>query len=363
MTITGALLSEDRIVAIVKDSKITEYDPALAPLHISRTRDINGWLSSRAIDSHRANSRLLKRALGLKAKNDIDTVLSVNAATITDRYWFKPSGSDLCYSDICFRKNDFDGLALYGDPDGFSKVPSRTPELTNTGSFEKCWRLIGDRWWMYKAGTPLEHFSELFISKIGKELSFDMAHYEMDSGYIRSPDFTDAGSVYYEPASSIMGDNNDYTDCFRVFNNISPELAAQYLQIIWLDTICFNMDRHTDNFGFLRDPQNGMTISMAPNYDNNIALICRGYPRDLSRKNDSLLRFFDSFLGECSDAVSMLKAMDLPVITEEMIEKQVAGTPFEPDLPSLKSLILNGQEIAFDLIEKDREFKIPDLSL
>ena len=117
------------------------------------------------------------------------------------------------------------------------------------------------------------HFSELFISRIGEELSFDMAYYEMDDSYIRSLDFTKAGSVYFEPISSIMGENDDYTDCFRTLTTISQELAIQYLRMIWLDTICFNMHRHTENFGFLRDPNNGNIISMAPNYDNNIALI------------------------------------------------------------------------------------------
>ena len=359
--LSGTLMSENRIVATVKSGTISDYDPVFIPLFFKNSPDVGSWLSSRAIDRTRTNSRLLKRVFRLNSATDTETALAVHGATITDRYWFKPSGSDLSYSDICFKKNDFDGLALFGDPDGFSKVPSRTPELTNTGSFEKCWRLIDNRWWMYKAGSPLEHFSELFTSRIGEELSFDMAYYEMDDSYIRSLDFTKAGSVYFEPISSIMGDNDDYTDCFRTLTTISQELAIQYLRMIWLDTICFNMDRHTENFGFLRNPDNGNIISMAPNYDNNIALISRGYPKDLSRNSDSLIRFFDSFLNECSDAVSMLKAMDIPVITAEMIEKHVAETPFEVDLPSLKSFILNGQEITFDLIEKTRDIEYSDL--
>lgn len=58
------------------------------------------WLKTRAIYSHRANSRLLKKALRMVEKDDISTVVYVNAAKITDNYWIRPIGSDLAYSDI-----------------------------------------------------------------------------------------------------------------------------------------------------------------------------------------------------------------------------------------------------------------------
>ena len=89
------------------------------------------------------------------------------------------------------QENYFDSLALRGDPNGFSHKPSRTPELTNTGSYEKCWRLINGEWWMYKSGSQNEYFSELFVCLLGEKLGLDMAHYEMDDGYIRTKNFTD----------------------------------------------------------------------------------------------------------------------------------------------------------------------------
>jgi len=75
------------------------------PLYLKRVHDANAWLESRAIDSHRANSRLLKKALQLKEKDDISTVLHVNGATITDTYWIKPLDSDLTTSKTGTRGN------------------------------------------------------------------------------------------------------------------------------------------------------------------------------------------------------------------------------------------------------------------
>lgn len=133
--ITGTLMLEDQVIAMVQDGIITDSREELLPLYLKRTGDVEGWLVSRAIDSHRRNSRLLKRALRLRTADDAAISLAVNGATITDRYWFQRQGESLSYDEIRFKENYFSELALRGDPDSFSNKPSRTPELTNTGSF------------------------------------------------------------------------------------------------------------------------------------------------------------------------------------------------------------------------------------
>lgn len=354
-SITGTLMSEDRIIATVKNGVITEYDEALIPLYLKRTRDMESWLASRAIDAHRVNSRLLKRALRLRTADDAQTALVVNAATVTDRYWFKPEGSTACYEDIRFKENYFDSLALRGDPNGFSHKPSRTPELTNTGSYEKCWRLIDGVWWMYKSGNQNEYFSELFICKLGEKLGLSMAHYEMDGEYIRSRNFIDGTNYNFEPISALMGDNEDYSDCFEAIYAISPTLVRQYLRIVWMDTVCYNMDRHTENFGFLRDVDSGEIVSMAPNYDNNIALISRGYPNSDSRQGDGLIRFFRELLQDNPKARELYREMELPVITEDVIERCLEEIPIEVNREFIEAFILNGQRVVEELIHGETE--------
>ena len=350
LNITGTIMVEDRAIASVKNGEITDCDEALVPLYLKRTGDVEGWLASRAIDARRTNSRLLKRALRLRTKDDAQTALAVNAATVTDRYWFRPEGSAAKYEDIRFKENFFDSLALWGDPNGFSHKPSRTPELTNTGSFEKCWRLISGEWWMYKSGNRNEYFSELFIGILGERLGLDIAHYEMDSEYIHTKDFTNGAAVNFEPISALMDDNDDYNDCFNVICDISPTLAEQYLKIVWFDTVCYNMDRHTANFGFLRDIKSGEILSMAPNFDNNIALISRGYPQDKTREKDGIVRFFREFLAKNARARQMLRKMELPEITEVLLEDCLNAVPIEADRDYIKTFILNGQAAAKELI-------------
>ncbi len=353
LNISGEIMSGDKAVAKVKNGEVTEYDAALVPLYLKRTKNVEGWLASRAIDTHRTNSRLLKRALRLHNADDAQTALAVNGATVTDRYWFRPDGSTARYEDIRFKENYFDTLALRGDPDGFSHKPSRTPELTNIGSYEKCWRLIDGGWWMYKSGNQNEYFSELFICALGEKLGLDMAHYELDGGYIRTKDFTRGASVNFEPISALTDDNDDYEECFDVISALSAELAEQYLKIIWLDTVCYNMDRHTENFGFLRDVKSGEILSMAPNFDNNIALISRGYPTDVTRKTDGIIRIFKEFLDAKPAARQMLLDIRLPNITEELLDDSLNAVPIEADAEFIKAFILNGQDIVNGIIYSD----------
>lgn len=343
MSINGEIMSRDRIVAVVRDDLIVELDEQLAPLFLRRTKDVRGWLEHRVIDPHRTNSRLLKRALRLTSLDDSDVVLTVHAATITDTYWFRPQGSDLRYDDVRFRENLFDKLALTGDPDSFNQPESRTPELTNIGSYEKCWRLIDGKWWIYKSASPEELFSEIFISRLGRMMGFDMAEYEAEKGYVRSPDFTSGAAVNFESMRSLMDGEDDYSLNYDCLYSLSPDLAADYLKLIYMDTLFFNMDRHTENYGVLRDVQTGRILRMAPNFDNNIALITRGYPSDVERKSDRLISFLSEFLKKNATAKRMYESLKIPTVTDKMIDAAMEGIPGEIDRAYVRRFVLNGQ--------------------
>jgi len=348
-------MSKDWIAATVKDGVIVEYDKKYLPLYLQKTKDFESWLKGRAIDSHRTNSRLLKKALRISSADDIDTALKVNAATITDTYWFKKDDSNLSYEDVRFKKNLFDKLALYGDPDSFNNDYSRTPELTNIGSFEKCWRLIDEKWWMYKGGNEKEYFSELFIYQFGKALGFNMAVYEMDGQYIRSADFTDGASMNFEAAAGIVLDEEDYSVNFRALKEQSFRCAEEYVKMTYLDALCFNMDRHTMNYGVLREPETGKVVSMAPLFDHNISLIARGYPKNVRREKDKLIDLFTEFLGKEDAAMQIFQSMKLPEINQKLIHTCCQAVPIGVDAEYIGRFILNGERQIREKVAPTRE--------
>jgi len=57
------IFSGDVLVAIWKDNVLTIINDKLLPLYLKRIHNADLWLETRAIDSHRANARLLKKTL------------------------------------------------------------------------------------------------------------------------------------------------------------------------------------------------------------------------------------------------------------------------------------------------------------
>ncbi len=335
------ILNKDTVVAKCVDDKLNIVNPSLVPIYLKLTGDVQKWLETRAIDSHRANSRLLKKALRLAERDDVASVKSVNAVTITDNYWIKSIDSDLCYDDVRFDNDYFASLALTGNYSSFNRASNskrtRTPELTNTGSFEKCWKLIDGEWWMYKKANHEEMFSELFIYRLGVELGFNMAEYKRGKGVIKTKDFTDNASVNFEPAFNFMNDNDDYIATLNVFKNMCPCCVGDYVKMLFLDTVCANPDRHTFNFGILRDANTGDILGLAPNFDNNMALISRGYPKNIKRKNDVMVRFFNELI-EYDKTLTQY----IPNLTEDIILKTIKSVDMRVKSKVITEFIMNG---------------------
>lgn len=338
------ILNGDTVAAEWINNELKVLNHNMLPLYLDLTGNVQKWLETRAIDSHRANSRLLKKALRLTERDDIGSVLSVNAVTITDNYWIKPIGSDLIYADVRFNNDYFANLALTGNYDSFNRAAnsknSRTPELTNTGSFEKCWKLISGEWWMYKKANHEEMFSELFIYQLGAELGFNMAEYKRGKGIIKTKDFTDNAAANFEPAFNFMNDNEDYIVTVNALRDLCTDCIGDYVKMLFLDTVCANPDRHTFNFGILRDTETGDVLGLAPNFDNNMALISRGYPKNIKRKNDVLVRLFNELL----EYDSSLKKY-VPVLTEEIILKTIKSIGMRVRSKEIAEFIMNGYNL------------------
>lgn len=315
------IFSGDTLVAVWNDHQLSVKDESLLPLFLKRVHDADLWLETRAIDHHRANSRLLKKALRITNKDDLSAVLFANGATITDNYWVRAVGTELSYADVQFDGDYFSKLALRGDYDSFNRAAgskgTKTPELTNIGSFEKCWKLRDGKWQMWKQANHNEQFSELFISRLGLALGMNMAVYTRGDGIVKTWDFTE-GKVNFEPANAFMGDNEDYADVLQALQTLCPAAIPDYIRMIFMDTIVANPDRHTGNFGLLRDKQTGQCTGLAPNFDNNMALISRGYPK-VPKSADVLIQLF----REIIDAHPEYKEY-LPKVTEEIVRKVIA---------------------------------------
>lgn len=347
MTRDYEIMSGETLVAVWRDSALQVVCADLLPLFLKRLSDADAWLATRAVDSHRANSRLLKKALRLTEKDDVSTVLHVNGVTITDNYWVRPIGSGLTYADVSFQYDYFSkrvsSLALGGSFAAFNYVAnhsqSKTYELTNVGSFEKCWKLKDGAWWLYKKATQREQFSELFAYKLGQAIGIPVAVYERTEDCVRSLDFTGGASVNFEPAISFMGENEEYEDVIEKLGEICPAAIPAYIQMIFLDTIIANPDRHTGNFGLLRDTKTGKYLGLAPCFDHNMAVISRGYASN-PKHTDLLITLFNAVMK----AYPEYKAY-LPTVSEETVRTVIKEIGMKVRTQPIVDLVMSRYEM------------------
>ncbi|MCH4222681.1 MAG: hypothetical protein LKF62_04755 [Solobacterium sp.] len=288
------------------------------------------------------------KALKIERTDDVKAAAYVNGACITDSYWIKPAGSNLKYSDIRFKENHFAMMALKGDTNIYGYdlrlIDTRTPELTNIGCAEKCWIVAPDnQWHLIKRGTPQMIFSEMFVYLLGRMFGYSMAEYMVkDSTAIESVDFTDNASENYETIQSLINDRtDDYALNYDVLMNLNPSAALDYVRMLYLDAIVRNPDRHEFNYGVLRDRSSGAVRGLAPNFDNNLALISTGPIASTKRTSDTMIRDF------CELINSRQIKFDLPMIpTVNQIDRLVRQINVEVNTDGIAEFIINGMTAA-----------------
>lgn len=339
------LMSADKVLGEFQGNAITIYNQELLPWKLKRGSSVESWLHSRSIDLHRPNSRILRKILRLTETEESELVKKVYAATITDNYWIRPKGSDMVYQDIKFSEDTFSDLALKGSyldyGAEFTQNQRHTPELTNIGSYEKCWKLEQGNWVMYKAGSELERYSELFAYQIGRYLKFDMAEYQESGEFVKTYDFT-RGMYNFEPMESLVGEEEDYLVNWRKLEEIdqTQQLGRQYLDMLYLDALVFNVDRHTFNYGVLRDQITGEAVRMAPNFDNNLSLISRGYPKDPEHTSKLLIQLFQDLLKQAN-----IKYEPPQIEKDKLVELAEAVLPHANiDREAVVKMVLSRQE-------------------
>ena len=92
-------------------------------------------------------------------------------------------------------------------------------------------------------------------------------------------------------SGQIDPDDFDENDIIRLF-------GLRGFQMILLDAVFGNGDRHAGNFGFLRDSNTGAYLGMAPIYDFDHALDARGVNDRLLRDCIAIAQSREDFLVE-----------------------------------------------------------------
>ena len=84
-------------------------------------------------------------------------------------------------------------------------------------------------------------------------------------------------------------------------------------------------------------------MGLAPNFDNNMALIARGYPKNIKRKNDLLIKLFNEMIEYDENLKKYI-----PALSEDLIKRVIKSVGMRVKSKEITEFIMNG----YNLIEK-----------
>ena len=248
--------------------------------------DFNAWWTDRFIPSARSG---LVDALSQLGFPNPQQVISRNLGlSLSDHYWVKPAGSNLSWDEVNFFENGFSpdvGDALLGKLSKTSDIDLRSPDWTCDGNLRKRWAILDGKRCLVKAGSGPFHqqpFNEVIASKMADRLGIPHIPYTLlwDDGisYSVCEDFVTPGTELI-PAWRVMQTQkkDNQTSVHQHYRNCCEKLGVPGSthaldQMMVLDYLIANEDRHFNNFGLLRNPDTLEWLGPAPIYDSGSSL-------------------------------------------------------------------------------------------
>ena len=315
------------------------YDKEAMPLAMF-SEDINQlsknfteWWRSRSIPATRVGLR--KRMERLPYLNLQEIINQSFGLSLSDQYWIRPIHmNDLKWEDINYFTNDFSpdyGKYFLGELDeDFTDVMHlnrRSPDVTLDGNVQKRWIIQNGERYLIKNGT-LPYVQEPFNEKIASEV---LSH--MSVPYV-SYDVIERNGRYFSSCKDFIDTDHEYVSAYylalslhatkKVNSEILLEEAIEKYEIpnsehfidqmLCLDYMILNEDRHWTNFGFIRNVETLKFEGPAPIFDNGNSLwyrmnhISEYYDHALTfrKKHQKQIRLVKSFDGIDFDAISKM---------------------------------------------------------
>ena len=249
---------------------------------------IEDWIDKRNCAKHKKHLRQWLKEWHL---DNITGFIDITRGLgLNDSLWICPAASSLTWEQVNLYRNDFtDVTAQTAFARGLHGLvlSSTSPEFTSEGSFEKCWiREKDGKIYLYKKGTSgsdtagFEPYSEFYASQFSSVLCRNCVDYDLD-------DFKYSGNIV---SCCEMFTNEDegfvpiykYLDSRKTYRIKGIEdfletygFADNFRDMIVLDSVIMNTDRHLGNFGFIVDNDTFRVKRFAPVFDHNMSLLAR----------------------------------------------------------------------------------------
>lgn len=247
---------------------------------------LNSWWIDRSIPASRSGVREALNAMGV---SNVQALLPrCFGLSLSDQYWVMPQGSNMKWEDINFFDNPFSediGDVLVGKAVGSAQIDFRSPDNTSDGFLRKRWKIIEGKRCLLKMGSApfmQQPFNEVIASIVAQRLGIPHVPYSLlwddNIPYSACEDFitpdTELVSAW-RVMQTAKKDNS--TSLYRHYLNCCEALGVSGVahatdQMIVLDYLIANEDRHLNNFGLVRDSNTLEWIGAAPIFDSGSSL-------------------------------------------------------------------------------------------
>ena len=249
-------------------------------------RELHAWWVARAIPASRLGLKEALEKIGLSGTTEmLGKSFGLN---LSDQYWVLPDGANLDWHTVNFFENEFSediGNILIGLKNDSDDINYMSPDSASDGWLKKKWRILdGDRV-LFKAGSgsyQQEPYNEVLATIIMKRLGIECAEYSLtligDKPYSACKDFI-SSETELVTAHNIMksqtkpnhkSNYEHYIDCCKDLE--IKDIQHSINQMLTLDFIIVNEDRHLNNFGLIRNAETLEYTCAAPIYDNGTSM-------------------------------------------------------------------------------------------
>ena len=304
---------------------VNEAEKHLLPLDLSLTGDsIAKWLKSRTIPKNRAYVHNFLSKCNLNLNRPMNIIKVSKGLSLNDCYWVVEEGFSGTFEKYNLYDNRFSRvLALIAFTGYGSSVRSSLascPEFTTNGMLPKCWRRVNGEIKLYKGGTSgasntgNEPYCEYYAAQIAKELGISAIDYGLSKwkGALCSTCVLFTSKEYaFLPVGKVVtsGGMEAVTSYYQKMGAAYSKALADMLV---LDAVICNTDRHFGNFGFLVDNRTNEIVAPAPLFDHGNSLFNFAGKDDLA--SDAALTAYAQTLMPCvyDDFIGTAKAVLTP---------------------------------------------------
>lgn len=284
---------------------------------------LNQWYRGRGIPDWRKDLKSLLENLNIKSTEEL--LNKSYGLSLSDQYWIKEeSQKELKWENINFFTNEFKYKGYLkvslSSSNNNEEIDLYSPNNTTDGMLQKAWIIENGKRVLVKGtyySANQEPINEWLVSQLCQKLNFDYCDYSIDviGGKIVSKceNFINENQeiiTAYDIWNSEKKDNNtsDFEHYINILEKNGIVNAKKSLQdMILIDFLVMNFDRHLKNFGVIRNVETLKLEKLTPIFDTGESMQCNKLINEINFY-DGKCKFFSNTNKDIS---KLLEFIDL----------------------------------------------------